>query len=73
MKGTYFGYDGPAPPWNDSLVHHYTFTLYAVDVPKLAVEGELTGAAVRKALEGHVLAEAKIGGTYTLNPQLREG
>jgi len=73
MKGTYFGYDGPAPPWNDSLVHHYTFTLYAVDVAKLAVEGELTGAAVRKALEGHVLAEAKIGGTYTLNPRLREG
>jgi len=31
MKGTYFGYDGPAPPWNDSVVHHYAFTLYAVD------------------------------------------
>jgi phosphatidylethanolamine-binding protein (PEBP) family uncharacterized protein len=22
MKGDYFGYDGPFPPFNDSLVHH---------------------------------------------------
>jgi hypothetical protein len=29
MAGSYFGYDGPFPPWNDSLVHHYVFTLYA--------------------------------------------
>ena len=70
MKGTYFGYDGPAPPWNDSLIHHYTFALYAIDVPKLEVQGELTGANVRKALDGHVLAEARLMGTYTLNPRL---
>jgi Raf kinase inhibitor-like YbhB/YbcL family protein len=71
MKGSYFGYDGPCPPWNDTLVHHYTFTLYAIDVPKLQVEGELTGANVRAALAGHVLAEASITGIYTLNPNLR--
>ena len=23
MKGDYYGYDGPCPPWNDTLVHHY--------------------------------------------------
>ena len=22
MAGDYFGYDGPCPPWNDSIVHH---------------------------------------------------
>jgi Phosphatidylethanolamine-binding protein len=53
MKGTYFGYDGPAPPWTDSVVHHYTFTLYAIDVPKLEVKGDLTGANVREAINGH--------------------
>ena len=30
MAGQYFGYDGPFPPFNDSLVHHYVFTLYAL-------------------------------------------
>jgi hypothetical protein len=29
MAGNYFGYDGPFPPFNDSLMHHYVFTLYA--------------------------------------------
>jgi Raf kinase inhibitor-like YbhB/YbcL family protein len=70
MKGTYFGYDGPAPPWNDSVVHHYTFTLYAIDVPKLEVKGDLTAAHVREALNGHILAQAEISGTYTLTPRL---
>jgi hypothetical protein len=72
MGGDYFGYDGPAPPWNDSIVHHYTFTLYALDVPTLEVKGEVTGANVRKAVEGHVLAEAKLQGTYTLTPRLKK-
>lgn len=71
MAGTWFGYDGPAPPWNDSLVHHYVFTLHALDIAKLAISGEPTGAAVRNALEGHVLAQARLTGTYTLNPRLR--
>jgi Raf kinase inhibitor-like YbhB/YbcL family protein len=69
MKGVYYGYDGPAPPWNDALLHHYDFTLYALDTPRLEVGGELTGAAVRAALEGHVLAEARLTGVYTLNPR----
>jgi Raf kinase inhibitor-like YbhB/YbcL family protein len=71
MKGNYYGYDGPCPPWNDSIVHHYTFTVYALDIPRLNVQGELTGANVRAALAGHVLAQAQLTGTYTLNPRLR--
>ncbi len=70
MQGTYYGYDGPAPPWNDTLVHHYVFTLYALDIQHLQVKGELTGPNVRAALAGHVLAEATLTGTYSLNPRL---
>ena len=39
MAGDYFGYDGPCPPWNDEILHHYVFTLYALDVPRLDVGG----------------------------------
>ena len=70
MRGEYFGYDGPAPPWNDSLIHHYVFTLYALDVVHLDVDGPLTGANVRLAMVGHVLAEETLTGIYTLNPRL---
>ena len=70
MAGQYFGYDGPFPPWNDSLVHHYVFTLYAVSVPRLALEGVFTGPQVREKLAGRVLGEATFSGTYTLNRRL---
>jgi Raf kinase inhibitor-like YbhB/YbcL family protein len=70
MSGDYFGYDGPCPPWNDSLLHHYVFTLYALDVEHVPVDGKLTGQQVRDAIRGHVLGEAKIVGTYTLNPMV---
>jgi Raf kinase inhibitor-like YbhB/YbcL family protein len=71
MKGNYYGYDGPCPPWNDSIVHHYIFTVYALDVEHLNVQGDLTGANIRAALSGHVLAQAQLTGTYTLHPRLR--
>ena len=70
MAGQYFGYDGPFPPFNDSLVHHYVFTLYALSVPRLPVEGAFTGAQVRAALAGLILDSATFSGTYTLNPRL---
>jgi len=68
--GDYFGYDGPFPPFNDSLIHHYVFTLYALSVERVPVEGRFTGAELRKAIDGHVLAEAMHSGTYTLNRRL---
>ncbi|MDT7834240.1 YbhB/YbcL family Raf kinase inhibitor-like protein [Aquabacterium sp. OR-4] len=71
LAGCYFGYDGPFPPFNDSLVHHYLFALYALDVPRLAVEGPFDGGALRGALAGHVLDAATLSGTYTLNRRLR--
>ncbi|HJW12143.1 MAG TPA: YbhB/YbcL family Raf kinase inhibitor-like protein [Albitalea sp.] len=69
-SGDYFGYDGPFPPFNDSLVHHYVFTLYALSVARAPVEGSFTGPQVRQAIYPHVLAEATHSGTYTLNRRL---
>ena len=71
MAGNYFGYDGPCPPWNDELPHHYVFTLYALDVPRLATTGISKGGDVRKAMAGHILAEASVTGRYTLNPAVK--
>ena len=70
MAGDYFGYDGPFPPFNDSLIHHYVFTVYALKVERAPVEGKFTGAQVREAIYPHVLAEATHSGTYTLNKRL---
>jgi phosphatidylethanolamine-binding protein (PEBP) family uncharacterized protein len=70
MAGQYFGYDGPFPPFNDSLVQHYLYTLYALSAPRLPVEGAFTGAQVRAALAGLILDSATYSGTYTLNPRL---
>lgn len=71
MSGDYFGYDGPCPPWNDTLLHHYVFTLYALDVDRCPVEDRFTGQDVLDAIKGHVLNKAAITSTYTLNPDLR--
>ena len=73
MSGSYFGYDGPFPPFNDSLVHHYVFTLFALDLERCPVEGAFTGAQVRGAIAGHVLGQASITGSYTLNRRLGAG
>ncbi len=70
MKGQYFGYDGPCPPWNDAIKHRYVFGVYALDVERCAVEGAFTGADVLTAIEGHVLAKASVTGTYSLNPKV---
>ncbi len=70
MGGQYFGYDGPCPPWNDERLHHYVFTLYALDIPKCPVAGTFTGPDVLKAIEGHVLDKATMTGVYTQNPKV---
>lgn len=70
MAGEYYGYDGPCPPWNDMRVHTYLFTLYALDVARLALEGRFTGAEARLAIRGHILDEAQMIGVYSLNPEV---
>ncbi|WP_049623435.1 YbhB/YbcL family Raf kinase inhibitor-like protein [Frateuria defendens] len=72
MGGDYLGYDGPCPPWNDALVHHYRFRIHALDVPRLDLAAGFTLDALRAAMAGHVLDEAELVGTYTLNRALRD-
>jgi Raf kinase inhibitor-like YbhB/YbcL family protein len=70
MAGDYYGYDGPFPPFNDSLVHHYVFTLYALKIARAPLAGKFSGSDARRAIHEHVLAEATHSGTYTLNRRL---
>ena len=56
------GYRGPAPPKGHG-VHRYFFKLYALDKALDLAEG-LDKAGLLKAIEGHVLAEGELMGTY---------
>ncbi|MGY6518060.1 MAG: YbhB/YbcL family Raf kinase inhibitor-like protein [Lysobacteraceae bacterium] len=69
MGGRYFGYDGPCPPWNDAREHRYFFRLFALDTDALDLPDAFTGGDVLRAIQGHVLAEASLMGTYTLRRQ----
>lgn len=70
MAGDYGGYDGPCPPWNDERLHHYVFTVYALDVAGLSLPEKFTAEDALEAMEGHILAEASWTGTYTQNPSV---
>jgi len=72
MAGDYFGYDGPCPPFNDSIVHRYRFTAYALDVDRLGLDGKFTAGDVLAAMEGHVLGDASIVAKYTINANAKE-
>jgi hypothetical protein len=40
-------------------------------VPRLEIHGLLAGENIKTALAGHVLAEASLTGTYSLNPMMQ--
>ena len=54
------GYGGPCPP---SGTHRYFFKLYALD-SELPLKAGATKAEVEKAMEGHVVAQGQLMGTY---------
>jgi len=56
------GYRGPAPPRGHGT-HHYHFRLYALDAPIAAANG-LDKAGLLRTMQGHVLGEAELIGTY---------
>jgi Raf kinase inhibitor-like YbhB/YbcL family protein len=56
------GYRGPAPPKGHGM-HHYHFRLYALDAPIAAAQG-VDKAGLLGAMQGHVLGEAELVGTY---------
>lgn len=70
MRGDWLGYDGPFPPPHDMRLHRYFFRLFALDAARLNVPERFTAADVLQAMHGHVLAEASIYGTYSLNPAI---
>lgn len=70
MAGAYLGYDGPYPPFNDERLHRYFFRVFALDVATLELPTPFTAGDLHRAMQGHVLAEATLHGTYTLNPAL---
>jgi Raf kinase inhibitor-like YbhB/YbcL family protein len=55
------GYGGPCPP--PGKPHRYFFKLYALD-KMLDLKSGLTKKDLLKAMEGHVLAEGQLMGTY---------
>ena len=55
------GYGGPCPP--PGKPHRYFFKLYALDT-MLDLKPGLTKKDLLKAMEGHVLAEGQLMGTY---------
>jgi hypothetical protein len=71
MSGNYFGYDGPCPPWNDEIPHHYVFTLYALGVARCGVSGTFKGPDVLAAIRGQLLGQAALTGVYSLNPKVK--
>jgi len=68
MKGDYYGYDGPCPPWNDENTHHYHFTVYALSVKSLGLSGPFDSMAAQAAMQGKVLAQGEFLGYYSTNP-----
>lgn len=70
LEGQWNGYDGSAPPWNDSIVHHYEFTVYALDVDSLDLSPGFVRDELEAAMAGHVIDEASIVGIYASNPRL---
>ena len=56
----YIGYGGPCPP---SGIHHYRFTLYAIDI-MLNLQDDATKQELEEAMSGHILEKAELIGLY---------
>jgi len=57
------GFRGPAPPPGHGI-HHYHFRLYALDSP-LGLNAGIDKPTLLSAMQGHILAEAELVGTYS--------
>jgi len=64
------GYYGPCPP--PGKVHHYHFTLYALDEPSVTFTshwnngtGQLDAKQLQNSLRGHIVAQTTLTGTWS--------
>lgn len=55
------GYGGPCPP--PGKPHHYCFKIYALDA-MLSLESGASAKGLLKAMDGHILAQGQLVGTY---------
>lgn len=55
------GYGGPCPPTG---THRYFFKIYALDA-ELPLKAGATKAEVEKAMQGHIVAQGQLMGTYS--------
>ncbi len=60
-SGGSIGYSGPCPP--PGPVHHYKFSLHALDRTLDARPGA-SKEVIRQAMKGHILARGELIGTY---------
>lgn len=56
-------YGGPCPPPGDGK-HRYFFNLYALDRESLELSKNASRADVERAMDGHVLSQVQLMGTY---------
>lgn len=57
------GYGGPCPPQGHGD-HHYVFTLYALNTPKLDIATNANCRSVERAAKSHAIAVAELTGLY---------
>jgi phosphatidylethanolamine-binding protein (PEBP) family uncharacterized protein len=52
-------------PENDERLHHYHFTVYALNVEKLDIAKDTIGKNAIEDIEKHALAKGELVGTYS--------
>lgn len=56
-------YDGPCPP--DNLLHHYVFTLYALDTILYPIEDNIDPDDLLRIIRPHILEQAELEGLFS--------
>jgi Raf kinase inhibitor-like YbhB/YbcL family protein len=57
------GYGGPCPPMGDKA-HRYVFSVYALDIPKMEVPDDASGALVGFNIGAHTIAKGTLTAQY---------
>jgi Raf kinase inhibitor-like YbhB/YbcL family protein len=57
------GYGGPCPPQGDAY-HHYNLTVFALNVDKLDIPANATGAMAGYYINQHMIGKATLTGLY---------
>jgi Raf kinase inhibitor-like YbhB/YbcL family protein len=59
-------YHGPCPP--AGAAHHYTITVYALDIARVSATSPLRGEELERRIDGHVLARGVLEATASTGP-----